>query len=112
MKLLASRAPKTVENFKKLAKDGFYDGTCFHRIVRGFMIQGGDPLTKDLAKEAMYGTGGLGILAAEFGSEPVTRGAVFCPGPGRRTLIRRAASSSSAMAKRPSSIASTPPLAR
>ena len=40
-------APKTVENFKKLAKQGFYDGTAFHRIVRGFMIQGGDPLTKD-----------------------------------------------------------------
>src|ERR1044072_6281401 len=39
-------APKTVENFKKLARDGFYDGTAFHRIVKGFMIQGGDPLSK------------------------------------------------------------------
>ena len=45
-------APKTVENFKKLAKSGFYDGTAFHRIVKGFMIQGGDPLTKDPAKES------------------------------------------------------------
>jgi peptidyl-prolyl cis-trans isomerase B (cyclophilin B) len=60
-------APKTVENFKKLAREGFYDGTAFHRIVKGFMIQGGDPNTKDLKKEAMYGTGGPGYkIKAEF----------------------------------------------
>ena len=53
-------APKTVENFKKLANSGFYDGTAFHRIVKGFMIQGGDPLTKDPSKSSMYGTGGPG----------------------------------------------------
>jgi len=50
-------APKTVANFIKLAKSGFYDGTAFHRIIDGFMIQGGDPQSKDLSKEALWGTG-------------------------------------------------------
>ena len=48
-------APNTIENFKKLARQGFYDGTIFHRIVKGFMIQGGDPNSKDPAKENSYG---------------------------------------------------------
>jgi peptidyl-prolyl cis-trans isomerase B (cyclophilin B) len=60
-------APKTVENFKKLAQSKFYDGTAFHRIVKGFMIQGGDPNTKDPAKSASYGTGGPGYsIKGEF----------------------------------------------
>jgi peptidyl-prolyl cis-trans isomerase B (cyclophilin B) len=50
-------APKSVANFIKLAKAGFYDGTAFHRIIKGFMIQGGDPLTKDASQEAHWGTG-------------------------------------------------------
>jgi peptidyl-prolyl cis-trans isomerase B (cyclophilin B) len=68
-------APKTVENFKKLAREGFYDGTAFHRIMRGFMIQGGDPNTKDLSKESSYGTGGPGYkVPAEFNDRPHIRG--------------------------------------
>jgi peptidyl-prolyl cis-trans isomerase B (cyclophilin B) len=68
-------APKTVENFKTLAKKGFYDGTAFHRIIKGFMIQGGDPLTKDASKENLWGTGGPGYqIQAEFNEKSHQRG--------------------------------------
>ena len=68
-------APKTVENFKKLAKSGFYNGTCFHRIISGFMIQGGDPKTKDKALEHEWGTGGPGYtIKAEFNKKQHVRG--------------------------------------
>jgi peptidyl-prolyl cis-trans isomerase B (cyclophilin B) len=70
-------APKTVENFVKLSKQGFYDGTAFHRIVAGFMIQGGDPLTKDPANAPHYGTGGPGYtIRAEFNDRPHVRGVI------------------------------------
>ena len=70
-------APKTVENFKNLAQEGFYDGTAFHRIVKGFMIQGGDPLTKDPAREADWGTGGPGrTIKAEFNDRSHQRGVI------------------------------------
>ena len=68
-------APKTVENFKALAKQGLYDGTCFHRVIKDFMIQGGDPLTKDPTKEAAWGTGDPGYkIKAEFNNRSHTRG--------------------------------------
>jgi peptidyl-prolyl cis-trans isomerase B (cyclophilin B) len=68
-------APGHVENFKKLAKQGFYDGTCFHRVIKGFMIQGGDPNTKDENKKATWGTGGPGYqIKAEFNDKPHVRG--------------------------------------
>jgi peptidyl-prolyl cis-trans isomerase B (cyclophilin B) len=68
-------APKTVENFKSLAKKGFYDGTAFHRIIKGFMIQGGDWKTKDPAKEGEWGTGDPGYkIKAEFNERPHVKG--------------------------------------
>ncbi|HNQ89931.1 MAG TPA: peptidylprolyl isomerase [Verrucomicrobiota bacterium] len=68
-------APDTVRNFIKLAREGFYDGTCFHRIVKGFMIQGGDPLTKDPGAADRYGTGGPGhTIKAEFNTRKHVRG--------------------------------------
>jgi peptidyl-prolyl cis-trans isomerase B (cyclophilin B) len=70
-------APKHVENFIKLAKDGFYNGTIFHRVIPGFMIQGGDPNTKDTLKKETYGQGGPGHnVKAEFNDIPHKRGIV------------------------------------
>jgi len=68
-------APNTVENFKKLARQGFYDGTCFHRVIRGFMIQGGHPNTKDPTMESAWGTAGPGhTIKAEFSNRQHVRG--------------------------------------
>ena len=70
-------APNTVENFKKLARQGYYDGTAFHRIVKGFMIQGGDPLTKDPQQEHRWGTGDPGYkIKAEFNNRSHVRGVI------------------------------------
>src|SRR5437899_7863036 len=70
-------APNTIENFKKLARQGLYDGTIFHRIVKGFMIQGGDPNSKDPAKEDSYGQGGPGYkVKAEFNNHSHDRGVI------------------------------------
>src|ERR1700720_1565389 len=70
-------APNTIENFKKLARAGFYNGTIFHRIVKGFMIQGGDPNSKDPSMEERYGEGGPGYkIKAEFNDHPHERGVI------------------------------------
>jgi cyclophilin family peptidyl-prolyl cis-trans isomerase len=69
-------APNHVGYFMKLAQEGAYDGTTFHRMIRYGVIQGGDPLSKDPAQKAKYGQGGLGMLRAEFSEEPMSRGAV------------------------------------
>ena len=67
---LYEKTPLHRANFSKLALSGFYDGTLFHRVLRGFMIQGGDPLSKDPANAALFGTGGPGYtVPAEFVKE-------------------------------------------
>ena len=88
VRLLPDVAPRHVRYFVKTAKAGGFDGTTFHRIIAGGIIQGGDPLSKDPAKKALYGTGGLSraepwTLRAEFSDRPMTRGsvaAVLLPG--------------------------------
>lgn len=68
-------APKTVENFRELANRGFYDGLIFHRIVPNFVIQGGDPNTRDLSNRTRWGTGGPGWnIKAEFNKNKHSRG--------------------------------------
>ena len=74
--LLSDIAPETVRNFIKLTKSGFYDGTLFHRVIPKFMIQGGDPNTKE-ADKSTWGTGGPGYnIKAEFNSRSHLRGIV------------------------------------
>jgi cyclophilin family peptidyl-prolyl cis-trans isomerase len=88
IRLLSDLAPQHARFFVKTARAGGFDGTTFHRIIAGGIIQGGDPLSKDPAKKALYGTGGLSQkppwqLKAEFSDRPMTRGsvaAVLLPG--------------------------------
>lgn len=76
IKFFPELAPKHIESFTSLAKKGFYDGTIFHRVIPGFMIQGGDPNTKGKDVSA-YGTGGPGYtVKAEFNDKPHKRGAL------------------------------------
>jgi cyclophilin family peptidyl-prolyl cis-trans isomerase len=88
IRLLPDLAPRHARFFVKTADAGGFDGTTFHRIIAGGIIQGGDPLSKDPAQKALYGTGGLSRqppwrLLAEFSARPMTRGsvaAVLLPG--------------------------------
>ncbi len=84
---LANDMPITTGNFEKLAKEGFYDGTRFHRVIDGFMIQGGDPLSKQVAKKNMWGTGGPGYqIKDEFTSSNVnSRGTISMANAGPNT---------------------------
>ena len=76
LELYPNRAPNHVENFKKLARDHFYDGMTFHRVIPGFMIQTGDPNTKD-PDTSRWGMGGPGYtIDAEFNKAPHLRGTV------------------------------------
>jgi peptidyl-prolyl cis-trans isomerase B (cyclophilin B) len=74
--LLPEHAPNHVGYFMKLAGEGAYDGTTFHRAIKYGIVQGGDPLSKDAAKRTQYGTGGLGVLKKEAGTGKASRGAV------------------------------------
>jgi peptidyl-prolyl cis-trans isomerase B (cyclophilin B) len=76
IRLLPDLAPRHVRHFVATAKSGGFDGTTFHRIIPMGIIQGGDPLTKDPKKSTLYGTGGLGLLKAEFSDRPMKRGVV------------------------------------
>jgi len=78
LELFDEDAPKTVENFRKLADDGFYDGVIFHRVIKDFMIQGGDPTGT--------GTGGPGYtFEDEFNDHKVERGALAMANAGPNT---------------------------
>lgn len=82
---LTDKAPRTVQNFVTLADRDFYDGTKIHRVIRGFVIQGGDPFTKD-DDESRYGKGGPGYtFQDEINDEPMVRGVVAMANAGRNT---------------------------
>jgi len=87
VKFDAVNAPNTVNNFLKLANEKFYDGTKFHRVIKNFMIQGGDPLSKDESKKDYWGTGGTGYRFADElkGTEKYTQGTLAMANSGPNT---------------------------
>ncbi len=86
VKFYSEVSPLTVNNFLNLAKDGFYDNTRFHRVINDFMIQGGDPNSKDLAKKNLWGTGDPGYkFADEFNNEKLIRGSLAMANSGPNT---------------------------
>lgn len=86
LELFAKEAPKTVDNFIALATRGFYDGTRFHRVIKDFMIQGGDPLSKSEQYKDRWGTGGPGyVFKDEINPEKVVRGVIAMANAGPNT---------------------------
>jgi len=87
LELFEDTMPVTASNFIKLAKEGFYDGTRFHRVIPSFMVQGGDPLSKDVSKKQMWGTGGPGYnIQDEFtDSNKNDRGTISMANSGPNT---------------------------
>ena len=86
VELYQGDAPKTVENFTKLATSGFYDGTRFHRVIKDFMIQGGDPLSKSVDNQSRWGTGGPGdSFDDEINSYKLGRGSLAMANSGPNT---------------------------
>lgn len=86
IELFNDLSPKTVENFLKLSREGFYNGTRFHRIIKDFMIQGGDPQSKDVSLKSRWGTGGPGYqFADEFNTVPLVRGNLAMANSGPNT---------------------------
>ncbi len=85
LELYPDQAPKTVENFVKLAKEGFYENTKFHRVIKDFMIQGGDPYTKG-EDTSVYGTGGPGYKFADEANDlQMMRGVIAMANSGPNT---------------------------
>lgn len=85
IELYSDQVPKTVENFINLAKNGFYNGTKFHRVIKGFMVQGGDPYTKG-EDTSVYGTGGPGYKFKDEPNDlPMTRGMLAMANSGPDT---------------------------
>lgn len=86
VELDGTRAPLTVGNFIALARKGFYNGTTFHRVIPDFMIQGGDPLSKDASQRARHGTGGPGYtFPDETNDERIVRGTIAMANTGQNT---------------------------
>ena len=87
IELFTEQMPKTTKNFIDLAEKGFFDGTKFHRVIAGFMVQGGDPLSKENSQKHLWGTGGPGYEIRDEFVEGIsnTRGTISMANHGPNT---------------------------
>jgi len=86
IELFRDKSPKTVGYIMDFVKEKYYDGILFHRVIKGFMIQGGDPLTKDPSKKALFGTGGPDFeFDDEFNDEKLVKGSIAMANSGKNT---------------------------